>query len=257
MIDQKMSQLKSENNNATIPEDNESNEKYEKPQIFIDRLIKLYDQGLVTDQEIRDQVNLIIFGGHHTSSFTVSLAIFLLAIHPKVEQRVMDELNDVLGNQPVDADLTMDQINQLIYLEQVIKETLRLHPAGPVLLRYCTEDTKCTNFMIPAGTEVVLSVMTAHRRKDIWGEDADEFNPDHFSKESMLNRNSYAYMGFSHGIRNCPGQKFAYISIKIILAKLFRKYRIFTHLDIEDIKFRLEVTCIPANGIMIEIEERQ
>ncbi|XP_055308415.1 cytochrome P450 4c21-like [Sitodiplosis mosellana] len=259
VIDQKMSQLKESNSNDPIIEkddddDDEDDQKYEKPQIFIDRLLKLYSKGIVTDQEIRDEVNLIIFAGHDTSAFTIAMAIFLLAIHPKIEKRVMKELNEVLGDQPVDADLTMEQVNQLTYLEQVIKETLRLYPAVPILLRHCTEDTKLANCVVPAGTEVVISIMTVHRRKDIWGDDADEFNPDHFSRESK--RSPYAFMAFSNGTRYCVGQKFAFISVKIILAKLFRKYRISTHLGMDDIKFRLEVTCKPANGIMVEIEER-
>lgn len=84
-----------------------------------------------------------------------------------------------------------------------------------VLLRHCTEDTKLDNFVIPAGTEVAISAITVHRRKDIWGEDADEFNPDHFSREAVSKINPYTFMAFSNGTRNC-------ISIKIMLAKLFR-----------------------------------
>lgn len=168
----------------------------------------------------------------------------------------MDELNAVLGDQPVEADLTMDQINQLIYLEQVIKETLRVHPVAPVLLRHCTKDTELKNFTIPAGSEVVISAITAHRRKDIWGEDADKFNPDHFSREQMSKRSPYAFMAFSNGTRYCLGQRFAIISIKVILAKLFRKYRFSTHFEMDEIKFRFEVTCKPTNGIMVEVEER-
>ncbi|XP_055317506.1 cytochrome P450 4c21-like [Sitodiplosis mosellana] len=256
VINQKMSQLKDDNNNAATVEGDDDERKYEKPQIFIDRLLKLYSKGIVTDQEIRDQVNLIIFGGHDTSAFATAVAILMLAIHSKVTQRVMDELNEVLGDQPVDADLTMEQVNQLVYLEQVIKETLRLHPVAPILLRHCTEDTKLANCVVPAGTEAVISTMTVHRRKDIWGNDADEFNPDHFSREAMSKRSPYAFMAFSNGTRYCMGQKFAFISIKIILAKLFRKYRISTRLEMDDIKFRLEITCKPINGIMVEIEER-
>lgn len=251
-----MSQLQGGNSNAPIIEDDINDQKYKKPQIFIDQLLKLYSNGMITDQEVRDNVQLIIFGGHHTSAFAVAFSILMLAMHSKIKHRVMDELNHVLGDQSVDADLTIEQINQLTYLEQVIKETLRLYPVAPLLLRHCTEDTKLKNFVLPAGTEVIISAMTVHRRKDIWGDDADEFNPDHFSKEAMSKRNPYSFMAFSNGTRYCPGQRFAFISIKIILAKLLRKYRISTHMRMDDIKFRLEVTCKPIDGVMIEIKER-
>lgn len=230
--------------------------KYEKPQIFVDRLVKLYYKGIISERQIRDHINLIIFGGHDTSGYTLAMTILMLAMHPDVDKRVLDELNEVLGDYPIDTDLTMEQINKLVYLEQVIKETLRMHPVGPVLMRYCSEDTPIRDTIIPAGTEVVLSVMTLHRRKDIWGEDANEFNPDHFSKEQMATRNPYAYMAFSHGNRNCIGQRFAYNSIKVSLAKLLRKYRFSTQIKMDEIKFSLEVTAKPANGIFVQVEER-
>lgn len=80
-----------------------------------------------------------------------------------------------------------------------IFQVLRLFPVGPFLFRHCTEDTQLSNCVIPKGTEVAISVQTAHRRKDIWGEDADEFNPEHFSAEASAQRSSYAFMAFSGG----------------------------------------------------------
>lgn len=84
-------------------------------------MIKLRNKGLISDQAIRDQVALVMFGGQDTSSYTISFAILLLAMHPKIEQRVMDELNTVFGDAPLDVDVTLEHLNQLIYLEQVIK----------------------------------------------------------------------------------------------------------------------------------------
>lgn len=110
--------------------------------------------------------------------------------------------------------------------------------------------------MIPKGTEVAISVVTAHRRKDVWGNDADQFNPDHFSVEASAQRSSYAYMAFSGGPRNCMGQRFAYISLKIILAKVLRRYKFSTRTRMDDIKFRLEVTNKPVNGVVVQVENR-
>lgn len=110
--------------------------------------------------------------------------------------------------------------------------------------------------MIPKGTDIIMSVFTAHRRKDIWGLDADEFNPDHFDKEVSAKRNPFAFMAFSNGPRNCLGRRFATISIKVILSKVLRKYHFSTHLGMEDMKFRLEVTAKPVNGVHVEVEER-
>lgn len=243
-----------DNNNNSDMDDGDDDKQFETPQIFIERLIKLRNRGIITDQEIRDQVHLIIFAGQDTSSYTIAMTLLMLAMHPNIEQRVMDEINSVFRDTPVDCDLRMDHINKLIYLEQVIKETLRVYPVAPLLLRHCTEDTVLSNFIIPKDTEVIISCFTGHRRKDIWGKDADEFNPDHFSKE--VKRNPFAFMAFSNGPRNCLGRRFAFISIKAILAKLLRKYRFSTHLGREDLKFQMEITSKPIGGIPLEIEER-
>lgn len=197
-----MAEFDDSNNNDSLDDDDEERQ-FETPQIFIERLIRLRNRGIISDQEIRDQVHLIIFAGQDTSSYTISMSLLLLAMHPKIESRVMEELDAVF---PVDCDLTMDHVNKLVYLEQVIKETLRLYPVAPLLLRHCTDDTHLRHFTIPKDTEVVILVSSAHRRNDIWGEDADEFNPDHFDKEVSSKRNPFAFMAFSNGPRNCLGQ---------------------------------------------------
>lgn len=243
------------NNDATLDDDYE-NQVIGRPQNLINCLLKLKSQGAVTDEEIREHVNLVVFAGHDTSAFTIAHTILLLAMHPRVDRLVMAELEEVFGDQPLDTDLTMKQVNQLFYLEQVIKESLRLFPVAPCVVRHCTEDTKLSNCTIPKGTEVLVSIISAQRRKDIWGMDADEFKPERFSKDECSKRSPYAFMAFSNGSRNCLGQRFAYISIKIILAKLFRKYQFSTHLRMDDIKFRMEVTLKPTKGVPVEVKQR-
>lgn len=206
MVDQKIMSYNNSNNYESIFENVTDDYVYEKPQIYIDYVLNLRNEGILTNDEVREHVHMMIFAGHDTSGYAASMSILMLAMHPNVQQCVVDELYRVLGDQPVDDDLKMDQINKLDYFEQVIKETFRLFPVIPVLLRNCTEDTQLPNFVIPKGTDVFISILTAQRRKDIWGEDADEFNLDHFSKNTMLNRSPYAYMIFGNGTRNCLGQ---------------------------------------------------
>lgn len=235
--------------------ENEDTE-YSKPQICIERLLELRHDGKLTDQQIRDQVNLMLFAGQDTSSYTIAMTIFMLATHPKIEERVVNELHEVLGDLSLANDLTVDQVKQLVYLEQTIKETLRLYPVVPIIIRHCTQDTQLANFCIPANTDVLIANTSAHRRKDIWGPDADEFNPDHFDKEISSKRSPYAFMAFSHGSRDCLGQRFALISLKVILAKLLSKYRFSTQLKVSELKFRFEIICKPSNGINVTAERR-
>lgn len=96
-----------------------------------------------------------------------------------------------------------------------------------------------------------------HRRKDIWGENADNFDPDRFSSDQVKNRNPHAYAPFSLGARNCIGMQYAYIEMKVVLANLLRHYHFKTNLKMSDIRIRMEVTLKNARGNMVQIERRR
>lgn len=78
-----------DNNNPPTNDDSEEDLPIEKLKNFIDHLMKLHYQGAITDQELRDHVSMIIFGGHDTTAFTIALTILMIAMHPVVEQRIM------------------------------------------------------------------------------------------------------------------------------------------------------------------------
>lgn len=227
------------------------------PQIFIDQLFRLYSKGMIDDKSIKDQVNLMIFAGNDTSGLTVSHALLLLAMHPAIQERVFDEIDRVYANTPLDGPTTYEHITQLTYLEQVIRETLRLYPVAPYLLRYCKEDTQISKCIIPRGATVIVSLYTMHRNKKIWGENADEFDPDHFSVEQSSKRNPNAFAPFSLGPRNCIGMRYAYMAMKIILANVLRHYRFTTHLQMKDITTRFEITMKFVCGDMVKVHRRR
>lgn len=227
------------------------------PQIFIDQLFRLYSKGMVNDKNIKDHVNLMIFAGNDTSGLTVSHAILLLAMHPHIQEQVFDEIDRVYANTPLGAPSTYEHITQLNYLEQVIRETLRLYPVAPYLLRFCKEDTKISKCVIPRGATVIVSLYTMHRNKEIWGDDADDFNPDHFSVEQMSKRNPNAFAPFSLGPRNCIGMRYAYMAMKVILATVLRHYKFTTHLKMSDITTRFEITMKFVCGDVVKVHRRQ
>lgn len=95
-------------------------EVYEKPQILIDRLLRLVHEGKIDDQTAIDEVESMLIGGSETSSGTASFVILLLAMHPEVQERVYQELCTVYKTQ--DEDTTHEQLQQLSYLDRVIRE---------------------------------------------------------------------------------------------------------------------------------------
>lgn len=227
------------------------------PQIFIDQLFRLYSKGMIDDKSIKDQVNLMIFAGNDTSGLTISHTILMLAMHPRVQQRVFDEIDRVYANTPLDAPTTYEHITQLTYLEQVIRETLRLYPVAPYLLRFCKEDTKISKCVIPRGATVIVSLYTMHRNKEIWGENAGDFDPDHFSVEQMSKRDPNAFAPFSLGPRNCIGMRYAYLAMKIILATVLRHYKFTTHLQMTDLSTKFEITMKFVCGDLVMVQRRE
>lgn len=132
-------------------ESSDDQESYATPQIFIDKLFRLYSKKMIDDKAIKDQVNLMIFAGNDTSGLTLAHAAVLLGMHPEVQQRVFDEVDRVFEGLPLDAPVTHEHLLKLTYVEQVIRETLRLYPAAPYMLRFCKGDTPITKCTIPRG----------------------------------------------------------------------------------------------------------
>lgn len=104
---------------------------------------------------------------------------------------------------------------------------------------------------------MLISIFNLHRWKDIWGEDAEKFNPDeHFSDESVAKRHPYAYLPFSGGSRNCLGYQYAMISAKIGLIKLLTKFRFATKLKMENFDFSIYITMPLRHGYLVEANLR-
>lgn len=104
----------------------------------------------------------------------------------------------------------------------VINESLRLYPPASVLPRMAFEDIVLGDIRIPAGLSVWIPVLAIHHSKELWGEDADEFNPSRFeSKKFSQGR----FIPFGVGPRNCIGQSFAMMEAKIILAMFLSRFR--------------------------------
>lgn len=178
-------------------------------------------------------------------------------MHPEIQEKAIIEVDSVMKDvASADKHLSYDDLLKLEYVEQILKETLRLNPVAPYLLRRCTEDTKIQDCTIPRDTTIIVNLYTMHRREDIYGSDAEEFNPDRFHTDEARKRNPNAFAPFSLGSRNCIGMRYSYIAMKIILATLIWHYRFTTNLKMDDIRMRYEITLKNITGNMVQIEKR-
>lgn len=260
IIDQKRKEYFNENP-THLPEDSEDlndadGPSYDTPQIFINKLFQLYGRKGIDDKGIRDQVNMMIFAGNDTSALTTAHAMLLLAMHPEIQQRAADEVDQVCADIPIDAPITYNHVTKLVYIEQVLLETMRLYPVAPYIFRLCQADTKISECTLPRNTTVVISVYTMHRNPDIWGPRPNDFNPDHFHADEMKKRSPNSFASFSLGPRNCIGMQYAKISMKIMVAMMLRHFKFSTHLKMTDVQPKIEITLKLACGDLVQVERR-
>uniref|UniRef100_A0A1I8PE23 Cytochrome P450 n=1 Tax=Stomoxys calcitrans TaxID=35570 RepID=A0A1I8PE23_STOCA len=199
-----------------------------KHKALLDVLLQSSIEGQpLTDEDIREEVDTFMFAGQDTTSTALGFTLHLLARHPKVQQKVVDELNQIYGeNNPLD--FTLMNLNKLKYMEHVIKESMRLYPPIPLIGREITEDFKYTHSRVGdgvllAGTQVIVSIFNTMRQPDIF-ENPAEFIPERHESTNVAN--AYSYIPFSAGPRNCIGQKYAMYEMKVLISKILREYEL-------------------------------
>lgn len=183
------------------------------------RLIAARDgDDQLSDDEVREQILIFMLAGHETTSMSLTFAFHLLGRHRDVQQKVRDEVKQVLGDdRPTAAQL----IGELPYTMAVLKEAMRLYPAAPITGRRSIEDTTIGGYDIPAGSDVILSVWSIHHRADLWP-DPERFDPDRFIGNRDIGR--YEWMPFGAGPRACIGQHFSMLESVATLAELVRDF---------------------------------
>ncbi|XP_043277718.1 uncharacterized protein [Venturia canescens] len=226
---------------------------------FLDLLMELSNDGTkFTEQELEDEVNTMMIAGNDTTATVNTFVLLMLASHPEVQEKAYEELCDIYGDEiSTDRPIRNEDLSRMLYLERVIKETLRLFPVGPILVRQVREDLELGGGTLPKGTSVVIGLLKLHRWQKIWP-DPLNFDPDRFLPEQAAKRHPYSFAPFSAGPRNCLGLKYAMIAMKVLLATVLRRYVLIKDeiLAIGDIKLKAEVVLKPVIPIRLRIEKR-
>ena len=172
-------------------------------------------------QQVRDEALIFLLAGHETTSSALTFTLQLLGRHPDEQQRVADEVADVLGS----CRPTVEDLPALRRTAMVLKEAMRLYPPIYALARRAEREDKIGGYRIPRGSLLVVSQWATHRHPRIW-DDPETFNPDRFTPEREAARHRYAYFPFGAGPRACIGSHFAMQEAQIALAILLQRYRI-------------------------------
>lgn len=155
---------------------------------------------------------------HDTTTSTLQWAMAELMANPRVKEKAQLEVRRVLSGQ---SRVHERDLGDLHYLKAVIKETLRLHPIGPLIPRVCLDDRKIQNYDVLKGTIVVTNAWAISRDPRYW-EDPEKFMPERFEGEDPTKARGLdsGFMPFGAGRRICPGIGFAEANMKIALASL-------------------------------------
>ena len=210
------------------------------------------EQGeMYTDVELRDQIMTLFFAGHETSATALTWIHYLLSIHPDVRSKVEQEVAEVIGDGPP----TEEAVENLIYTEQVVNESLRLYSPIHAISRVATEDNTIGGYLIPKGSTVVVSLYATHRLPQYWP-DPERFDPDRFSPEECKGRPPFSFIPFAAGHRNCIGGSMAMIELKMIVAQLAQRFRL-ELVPGHPVELEPGTTMYPRHGMHMTLERRR
>ncbi|RHZ87763.1 hypothetical protein Glove_30g32 [Diversispora epigaea] len=179
------------------------------------------DEGGMSDNEIYNQIIEFIFAGSDTSSFTITMLFAMLMENPTIEKKLVNELDEALK----DEELSHIKLKPLTYLNCVINEVLRLHPishdVGPG--KVTTKDMVLGGYFIPKKTILCANIFQLHHSAKYWGDDVNEFIPERWLNPDKIPKD--CFIPFSAGTRNCIGNNFALMVIRLLTSTLLKMYR--------------------------------
>ena len=129
----------------------------------------------MSDEELRDELVTMIAAGHETTALSMAWAFERILSTPDVAERLQAELDSVVGEGPLDPAM----LPRLPYVDAVVKETLRLRPVLPIVVRRASRPYKLGPYELPAGAALSPCIYLAHRRPDLYPE-PERFLPDRF-----------------------------------------------------------------------------
>jgi cytochrome P450 len=204
----------------------------------------------MTDRQLRDEVMTQFLAGHETTAVALTWAWYLLAQNPDVENKLMVELEAVLGGRPP----TVADLPSLPYAEQVINESLRLYPPVWAFARMAVRDCEIGEYPVRAGTSVAMSQWVMHRDARYFDR-PDEFIPDRWTDEFIKQLPKFAYFPFSGGPRVCIGSSFAMMEAVLLLATMAQRFH-FSLVPGYSVELWPTITLHPKNGMPMVLTQR-
>jgi cytochrome P450/NADPH-cytochrome P450 reductase len=206
------------------------------------------------DVNIRYQINTFLIAGHETTSGLLSCTLYALLKHPDVLNKAYEEVDRVLGGD-IEARPTYQQVTQLTYITQILKEALRLWPPAPAYgIAPLKDETIGGQYTLKKNTFITILVLALHRDPSVWGPNPDAFDPENFSREAEAARPVNAWKPFGNGQRACIGRGFAMHEAALAIGMILQRFKLIDHKRYQMIL--KETLTIKPDGFKIKVRPR-
>lgn len=200
------------------------------------------------DKYLLDVIKNFLIAGRDTTAVCLTWTFFLLATHPEVEQKLLNEIETVIG-----GNITYEKLSGLKYMRYVLDESLRLYPPVPLDLRTTIqEDVLPSGHVLPAGTSTVYPAYIIHRLPQYWS-NPSAFNPDRWETDTIK---PFQFVAFHGGPRICLGQNMAYEEMKVALCVLLPLFK-FTVVDLKSVQYFVSLTLPAKDGVCVNVTPRK
>ncbi|KAH9572749.1 hypothetical protein CY35_02G168200 [Sphagnum magellanicum] len=214
-------------------------------------------RNLLQDNFVSGLTYELLLAGSETTATTLSFAIYNISGSERVEEKLLQEI-DAYG--PIDSKVGLEDLDKKFpYVEQVLKETMRMYTTTPVVARELSEQLEIGGYLLPKGTAIWMAMIAIFKDPKNFPE-PEEFRPERFDPDSQENRNRppYSYFPFGIGPRTCIGYKFAMMEAKMALIQIYRHFRLRRSPLMEHpLALQFGMIVRPKNGVIVHVQHRQ
>src|ERR1700753_3404815 len=206
------------------------------------------------DVNIRYKIITFLIAGHEATSGLLSCAMYALLKHPEVLKKAYEELDRVLGPD-INAKPTYQQVTQLTYITQILKESLRMWPPAPAYgISPLKDEVIGGKYKLKKNTFITVLALALHRDPSVWGPHPDVFDPENFSQQAEAARPVNAWKPFGNGQRACIGRGFAMHEAALAIGMILQRFRL---IDVHRYQMHLKETLtIKPEGFKIKVRPR-
>ncbi|KAG6594341.1 Cytochrome p450 [Phytophthora cinnamomi] len=248
---------KSKQRGYEVEEQEKRNSGHDIVSIILDRMKA--DGNDVEPSEIRSLALLSLIAGRDTTANAMCWILHMLHEHPRVEQKLRAELLEKLPKLALEEDYlpSLDDLQDLPYVDAVINETLRLLPIFPFTTRQCVRDTVFPDgTFVRAGTILGLPRYVLARLKMYWGEDAADFVPERFldaTSGKLVDLPAASTNAFGAGPRICVGRRLATMEMKLLVSCIVARYHL-AELPGQTVRYKLAMSLSMKDPLMVNVE---